>query len=243
MLLAYGMQCLFDRQWAEGVASATAQETTITDATTARTTEASPRAKEAVRLQVPYLSQEGYPTGCESAAAVMLLRFYGVAMDMDTFIDRYLDCGEITWTDAGLTAPHPAERFVGDPRSSAAYGCYAPVIVRALQSALPSGRQAVDVSGQSLPELCRRYIAAGRPVLVWATMGMKPMYAGDSWTVASNGKKFTWPAREHCLVLTGYDADNYYFNDPDGGVGPVAYARDVCEARFYELGRQAIVVE
>ena len=198
---------------------------------------------DSVRIRVPYLSQDGYPTGCESAAAVMLLRFYGVPMDMDTFIDCHLDCGAITWTSAGLTAPHPAEQFVGDPRSSAAYGCYAPVIVRALQSALPSGRRAIDVSGQTLPELCRRYIDCGRPVLVWATMGMKPMYAGDSWKVASSGQKFTWPAREHCLVLTGYDRDNYYFNDPDGSAGEVSYARAVCEARFYELGRQAIVVE
>ncbi len=249
LLLAYGMEYLFALEPTGKVPSVTSQETTATAA--AARTATSPattaptltRTDGAVHIRVPYLSQEGYPTGCESAAAVMLLRFYGVPIDMDTFIDRHLDCGTITWTSAGLTAPHPAEQFVGDPRSSAAYGCYAPVIVRALQSALPSGRRAVDVSGQTLPELCSRYIDRGHPVLVWATMGMKSMYAGDSWTVASTGKKFTWPAREHCLVLTGYDKDNYYFNDPDGAMGEVAYARAVCESRYYELGRQAIAVE
>ncbi len=247
LLLAYGMEHLFASQPTEKTPSTTSRETTATEAAartaTAPTSEASARADGAAHIRVPYLSQEGYPTGCESAAAVMLLRFYDVPIDMDTFIDRYLDCGAITWTSAGLTAPHPAEQFVGNPRSSAAYGCYAPVIVRALQSALPSGRRAVDVSGQTLPELCSRYIDRGQPVLVWATMGMKPMYAGDSWTVASTGKKFTWPAREHCLVLTGYDRDNYYFNDPDSAVGETAYARAVCESRYYELGRQAIAVE
>lgn len=249
LLLAWGMEQLIppEEAVARPLPSAASDSAPRTAATTAATTAsatspttAAPtfvRTRDAVHITVPYVSQEGYPTGCESAAAVMLLRFYGVSMTMERFVDTCLDCGEITWSEAGLTAPHPAEQFVGNPRSRAAYGCYAPVLVRALQTA---GLAVKEVGGTTLADLCRTYIDHGQPVIVWATMGMRPMYGGDTWTVASTGRTFTWPAREHCLVLTGYDANFYYFCDPEAADGEVAYERAVCETRYRELGRQAI---
>lgn len=220
-------------------------ETPKTGTTTAATVPGVETLPEGpVLLEVPYVSQEGYPTGCESATAVMLLQAQGAQMDMDTFIDEYLDCGEFRWESDGWTAPHPAEQFVGDPRSRAAYGCFAPVILRALERCCPEGLEPVDETGSSLPGLCRRYLDRGQPVAVWATIHMKPVCDGTTWRVETTGESFTWPAGEHCLLLVGYNEQlqMYYFQDPYEGRGLVSWPYAIAEARFEELGRQAVAL-
>ena len=196
-----------------------------------------------VGIPVPHITQEGYPTGCESACAVMLLRYYGVDMDMDTFIDDHLDCGGCWYEDGQLVAPHPAECFVGDPRTEWGFGCFAPVICRALNRCLPEGRTATDKTGTDLSALCRDYVGKGDPVAIWATIDMKPVQDGAIFLVAGSGETFVWPAGEHCLLLVGYDEERYYFNDPLKETAPVAYDRETVERRWAELGRQAVAIE
>lgn len=196
-----------------------------------------------VKLSVEYVSQIGFPTGCESASATMLLRFWGVDMDLATFVDSYLDRGAIRYTSGGTVAPHPNDAFVGDPRSTAAYGCYAPVIVRAIEKCLPDELQVVNATGSTLPELCKQYIDNGVPVMVWATIGMAPSRKGGSWTVETTGERYTWTAGEHCLLLVGYNQSNYYLLDPYQGRGLVSYPHATVEARYAELGYQAVGIQ
>lgn len=121
-------------------------------------------------LPVPYLSQEnGYPTGCESVSTAMLLQYWNIPIDVDTFIDRYLDKGSLYEKDGKRYGPHPADCFVGDPRRSEGFGCYAPVIERALNHCLPMKFRVENVTGTALRELAARYIDKGIPVLIWAT--------------------------------------------------------------------------
>ena len=220
----------------------TTQSTTQSTTHTTQPTTA-PSAQPALvgegRVNAPYVSQAGFPTGCESASAVMLLRFWGVNMDMDTFVDDYLDKGTIRWENGRMLAPHPAEAFVGSPRSESAYGCYAPVIVRALERCVPADRRVVNETGASLPELCARYIDNGYPVIIWASIAMIATYGSDRWTTPS-GESFTWPANEHCLLLVGYDKNDYYLNDPYKSRGCLKYARSRVEQRYRELGCQAV---
>lgn len=56
------------------------------------------------------------------------------------------------------------------------------------------------------------------------------------------GDKYTWQRNEHCLVLVGYDDDNYYFNDPYKNHGLIAYNKALVEQRFLEMGKQSVVV-
>ncbi len=44
------------------------------------------------------------------------------------------------------------------------------------------------------------------------------------------------------MVLVGYDEAYYYFNDPYGGNGTVAYGRELTQARYEALGQQAVVL-
>ncbi len=194
-------------------------------------------------MTVEYVDQTGFPTGCESACATMLLRFWGVDMTLPTFVDNYLEKGAINYETDGTYAPHPTEKFVGDPRSQYAYGCYAPVIVRAIDRCLPSTLRVIDESGSTLPQLCRKYLDVGTPVMVWATINMSPVQTGGSWTVESTGETFRWPAGEHCLLLVGYDNSRYYFLDPYQNKGLVSFPRATVEARYAALGCQAVGIE
>ena len=56
------------------------------------------------------------------------------------------------------------------------------------------------------------------------------------------GDSFTWNGNEHCLVLVGYDADRYFFNDPYKNHGLIGYDRKTVEQRFLEQGSQSVVV-
>ena len=60
------------------------------------------------------------------------------------------------------------------------------------------------------------------PVVFWATLDFQPVpEKRDHWLLA-DGTDFAWKCNEHCLLLVGYDEENYWFNDPwhDHGVCP-----------------------
>lgn len=194
-----------------------------------------------VMLEVPYIGQQGLlPTGCEIVSACMVLRYYGCDTTVHTLVDSYLDVGFLTGSGDARTGPHPAECFIGSPYEAGGFGCYAQVIERMMNRVLPEGLTAEDATGTPLDQLTGE-IDRGRPVLVWATMNMKASSPGPSWRLNS-GELFTWISGEHCLVLVGYDRDNYYFNDPYQNNGLVAYPRELAERRFSELGFQSVTV-
>ena len=209
---------------------------------TAPTPEPAAAAPEEKHLSVPLLCQyPELPTGCESTAAAMVLQYYGDTVTPTTFAADWLPRSEAFYTKNGVQhGPDPARFFAGDPFSAYAYGCFAPVIVTAVQE--HSTRcTAFAVTGHTLAQLCREYLDRDKPLLIWATMGMQPKKQGNRWQLP-DGSSFTWPAGEHCLVLVGYTADSYCFNDPQTGA-VVRYAKALCETRFTELGQQAVCIE
>lgn len=194
-------------------------------------------------IDVPYINQaEYYPTGCEIVSATMLLQYYGYEIDVDKYIEKYLDMSTIESKEGILIAENPNNYFVGDPRSPYSYGCFAPVIVKSMNKILDSGKEAKNITGATLDTIAEKYIEKGIPVLIWATIEMKPTSEGTDWLLKSNGLRYHWIGGEHCLVLVGYDETSYYFNDPYDNNGLVAYNKDVVEKRYEELGKQAIVV-
>ena len=185
-------------------------------------------------LDVPYLSQEGeYPTACEIVSAVMVLSYYGYDVSVDDFIDDYLPQADIfVDTETGLlTSTSPTQAFIGDPRSSGGYGCYAPVIVSALNNAVGNTALAMDTTNTDIDTLVDNYVKRNIPVLLWASINLAPTSVGDSWILEDTGEWFTWTAGEHCMVLVGADQNYYYFNDPYDNNGVVGYPRTLVEKR------------
>lgn len=194
-------------------------------------------------IDVPFIEQSGYyPTGCESVTAVMALNYVGMDMMVDDFIDDYLDRGTMPYEENGeLFGDSPWECFLGSPYDADGWGCYAPVIERALSRILDEDAFSVQcLCGEELETLCENYIDNNIPVIMWATMEMSEACATSTWTTP-NGERITWIAPEHCLLLVGYDEEFYYFNDPRQGK-EVAYEKDEVSSAYESLFRQAVAI-
>jgi len=192
-------------------------------------------------INVPYLDQsKEAPTGCESVSTVMLLNYLGYPVTIGEFLDKYLDHESFGKKGGELWGPDPRERFVGDPRDPEALGCYAPVIVNALQRVAGGEYEAVDETGAELDDLCGRYVDKGMPVLLWASINMRPTVNGPWYRLLSTGEPFMWVSNEHCLLLVGYDDKSYIFNDPWENNGVIGYPKRVVWERHREQGMQAV---
>ena len=197
-------------------------------------------------INVPFLSQEDFPSGCELVSTAMLMQFYGIEIQPQELIDggwidyQPLDSGQ----DGELFGGDPNKIFIGDPLSKDGYGCYSKTIYNALERYF-QGKfyDAAYLTGFSLSDLCLMYIDSGEPVLIWATIGMESTDKKTpvTWTISDTGEKFTWRPNEHCLLLVGYDEEYYYFTDPLVGQA-VPYERKITEQRYEEFGRQAVTM-
>lgn len=191
-------------------------------------------------LEVPALSQTDWPTGCESVSAVMALNWAGADLTVEDFVYGFLPMDEL-WMDAAgqLCGPSPADTFIGDP-AGRGYGCFAPVLARAMSRAAPAGYRALDLTGSPLSELACAYLRHNIPVVIWATMEMRPVEAGTQWMLPG-GEVFTWPSGEHCLLLVGETAERYLLNDPRAGE-TVCYDKELVRRRYESLGSQAVAL-
>lgn len=226
--------------------SSTSTATTTASASTtksASTSTATTKLRDGgTQLTVPLIYQfPDYPSACESVSAVMVLRYWGEDITVDEFIDDHLQTSSaFYWKNGKQYGPSPYESYLGNPYTTRAYGCMAPVIEKALNSYLNGSHQVLNTTDTSLEALCNTYIDNGIPVLVWATIGMIDTYTSDEWLL-EDGTVYEWPANEHCMVLIGYDKDYYYFNDPYRGEVK-KYAKWLCEKRYEQLGKQSVVI-
>ncbi len=198
-----------------------------------------PVGKYKIIPNVPFISQiPKYPTGCESVSTVMALNYAGINISVDTFIDDYLD------KKLSGVPFDPNVHFGGNPRGTGGngnYGCYAPVIKKALDKILLGKRIiANEATGKSLATLCSEYIDKDIPVIFWATQNMEHPRQGGTWKY--NGKKIQWISPMHCLLLIGYDDTHYVFNDPLDDSGFTYYSKESVEIAYNGLGQQAVVI-
>lgn len=198
-----------------------------------------------IMLDVPFFSQDNFPTGCELVSTSMLLAYYGLDLGINELIMNYVDLRDLYTNQEGILCGYdPNEYFIGNPYDSNGYGCHSGVILKALIKYLPPERYKVhNLSGMSIEELCRSYIDYGVPVMMWASIDMKPTFRSEnnSWLIEETGEQFTWTSNEHCMVLVGYDDLNYYFNDPLNNKN-TAYEKELASQRYNELGMQAIAI-
>ncbi len=207
-------------------------------------------------IKVPYINQNDIVFGCEAVSAAMVLQFYEYNISEKDFTDNYLIKRDWYIDKNGVWhGPDPNAAYPGDPYKDSGVNCgfgiFVPGLAKSMNKILNLSRhEAVVKTGLSLSDLVGNYIDNGTPVLVWATMDMKQSSPGRSWTIDyidenspyNIGDNFTWTRSEHCLVLVGYDDDNYYFNDPYKNHGLIAYNKGLVEQRFLEMGKQSVVI-
>lgn len=184
------------------------------------------------KIKVPYISQSGkYPTGCESVSTVMLLQYLGYDITVDGFIEQYLVQKAFEERDGQLYGPSPDQYFCGSPYDENSFGCYAPVICKALEKAAGGRYTVLNETGTPMEDLLRNYIDREMPVIFWACINMREPVTGPQWKLLDTDRTFTWISNEHCMLLVGYDEEGYYFNDPYENNGVIRYDKKLTENR------------
>lgn len=195
------------------------------------------------KIKVPYIDQSvKYPTGCESVSTVMLLQYLGYEITVDEFIENNLLKQGFEEKDGQLYGPDPRKCFVGSPYDPDSYGCYAPVICEALKQTAGEEYDIVNETGARIEDLISRYIDNDMPVVFWACINMREPIQGPCWKLYETGEEFTWISNEHCMLLVGYDNENYYFNDPYENNGVIAYPKETVADRYQAQHAQAVGV-
>lgn len=176
------------------------------------------------------------PTGCEATALTMLLNYNNIQVSK-TDVAKAMPKSSVPYIYIGkYVGAHPNDYFVGNPFSTNGYGAYAPVIVKTLNTYLPG--RAVNLTNKSFDTILE-YIDAGQPVVMWVTINMKSPYNGNSWKTPYG--PFTWIAPQHAVLMTGYDNENIYYNDPTTGTNK-AISREIFINRWTSLGKQAVTI-
>lgn len=191
-------------------------------------------------LQLPEL-----PVGCEITALTILLRHCGFDAEKTDMALNYLP---ISWGNARYEGDKTYkdsffDYFIGDPFGKG-YGCFSGAIEKAANKYISEhggGYTVKNISGAH-PDVLYDYLAAGTPVLCWATDGMiEPEYY-ETWFDNETGEQLDWYLNEHCFVLAGFnmDADIVTLNDPMKGI--IDYNINKFETRYDQMHRQAIVI-
>lgn len=192
-------------------------------------------------IATPYINQTPkYPTGCESVSAVMLLQYLGYSITPEEFIDIYLEKKEFEKKEGILYGPDPNKYFCGSPYDENSFGCYAPVLKRAIEKVVKEDYLVIDETDTDLEELKREYLDQGIPVIFWACIKMREPIVGPSWVLFETEEEFTWISNEHCMLLVGYDNEGYYFQDPDENRGLMHYEKKLVENRHKAQYNMAI---
>jgi len=189
-------------------------------------------------LQTPEL-----PTGCEITALSMLLNHYGFGTDKMSLM-KFMPMSGIYTYDGVRYGPDFRKVFPGNPTSTGGYGCYTPCMVTTATDYFRSIGNAEyyldDLTGADF-DILLNYVALGKPVMAWATIGLIDPYKSLTWVTPEN-MAVTWIANEHVMLITGYDRKNdlVYVNDPSKG--QVTYPLEKFRLRYEEIGRYAAVL-
>lgn len=198
---------------------------------------------------VPYINQLniGLPTGCEAVSATMVMQYYGYKVNPEQMVAA-TPTGKGKYQKDGVWyAANPFEEFVGDPHKKlkdGSYGCFAKPITTAMNTF--AGGRAKNISGCKESDLYR-YVAAGKPVVVWGVARGNPVTNGVTWNYVDKngvpiGGSYKELVHEHCFVLIGYDDTYVYLNDPVAGKC-VTQKKSAFSQNWNKLFKQAIIIE
>lgn len=166
---------------------------------------------------------------CESRSATDLGAYWGASFTEDAFFRRL------------PKSDNPQRGFVGDvdrPAGSmppVGYGVYGGPIAATLRSL---GLDARAYRAMEL-NMLKQELAAGRPVVVWATYDMQ-LPGSETW-VSSDGVASTVVRWQHTFIAIGYDQSGLYLIDAyDGATKYFSYEAFV--PAWEQLDRMVVIV-
>lgn len=198
------------------------------------------KMKDQVHLNVPAISQlPELPRGCEVTSLSMLLNYDGIHADkMKLAQEIKKDHTPHSIKNGKVFFGNPNDGFVGNMYSFdvPGFGVYHKPIAELAEKYLPG--KIKDLTGSSFQEL-KIHLSDGRPVLVITNTLYQKLDNNLFQTWDTPTGKVTITYNEHAVLLTGYDQQFVYFNDPLTGENKKAPTKDF-EASWVQMGSQAI---
>lgn len=164
---------------------------------------------------VPQISQ--YPElyrGCEVTSLAMLLNYNGIKVDKMTLASQIKkNPNTLKIINNKKYYANPNNGFVGDiyDKNKEGFGVYHKPIFELLKSY--AGDNAIDLTGTSFDNIYY-YINNNNPVWVIINTKFKklPPESFETWITEDGEINITYS--EHSVLITGYDKDYIYYNDP-----------------------------
>ncbi|GGB61503.1 hypothetical protein GCM10011409_43420 [Lentibacillus populi] len=199
------------------------------------------QVKESVRLKAPLIGQlPELPRGCEVTSLAMLLAYHDIHVDKLELAKRVKrDPTPYKKTEEGIHFGNPNEGFVGDMYSFSTPGLgvyHKPVTELAMDYA---GERVLDFSGQDFTEIINQ-LNHDRPIWVIINAAYKKLPKNQFITWQTKDGPVNVTMREHSVLITGYDQDYIYFNDPlkRNKKAPI----EEFKAAWIQMGKQAITI-
>lgn len=202
----------------------------------------SAKIKDHVLLDAPIIRQlPELPRGCEVTSLAMLLADAGIEN-----VDKLQLANEVKKdttpykeVNGVIYFGHPNNGFVGNmyDKRYPGLGVYHKPIKELASKYLPF--RIIDFTGEDFSEV-ERHLSTGSPVWVITNTTFKklPAYLFETWHTPNGTIKITY--YEHSVLLTGYDQQYVYFNDPLSGEKNRKVPKKAFIESWEQMGKQAI---
>lgn len=185
---------------------------------------------------VPFINQyPNYPTGCESVALTILLKYYGVSVTPDDIITRLPKGSTPIEKNGKVYGGNPEVEFIGNPYSLNAYGVYEKPIAKVAEQYKSGIKIATGTNFEKILEI----VKTGKPVMVWTSMYLAVPYISQSWIYEPTGETIYWKANEHAVVIIGYTEDKVIISDPIDGKAKYQ-SKSIFKERYNYYGKKAL---
>lgn len=183
------------------------------------------------------------PNGCEVTSLAMLLTWAGYPVNKVELSGNYLPKQDFSYSDDARYGPDPNLAFAGEPSSYNGWYCFEGPVLEAANAYLSdqnTTQQAAPLSGTTREEL-ENYMNDGIPLAVWVTLDYTaPQTRESSSWYLPDGSSHVPYINLHCVVLAGWDGDNYLIANPINGwqtISPGTFW-----SCFDAMGRRAVAI-
>lgn len=196
--------------------------------------------KQNVSLDVPLVEQMAEPSlynGCEVTSLAMLLNYFDVDVTKNELADAI---PKVDYMDSAGNYGNPNEGFVGDitGESGPGYFVYHEPVYELAQTYATENLNVLDFTGEDFSVL-QAYLSQGSPIWVITTTTFAKTSNTDIWQTESGNVLISM--QEHSVVITGYDSEYVYLNDPYGNKNYKTDLEDFITS-WEQMGSQAITI-
>ncbi len=197
-----------------------------------------------IKMDVPVITQlPELPRGCEVTSLAMIFKYYGQDVGkMELAQQVKKDITPYSVDDTGrIYYGNPYDGFVGDMYNSKnnGYGVYHGPITELASKYFKE--KAIDITGLEFEDILY-FVSKGYPVWIVTNSTYRPLDESNFqlWHTPTGIVKVT--NRQHAVVITGFDENNIYINDPLYSKPNRSIEKTSFKKSWEQMGHQAVTI-